>query len=131
MKKDIDKKKEEVAVTRAEQVARATVAPLMRFRETEDAYELRLNLPGIEKKNLQVQVEEQTLAIEAHREETPREGLTCIRQEFPVVNYRAAYALPDDVDPEAVSAKLTNGILAVTLKKREAAKPRSIKVSIG
>ena len=48
-----------------------------------------------------------------------------------MVNYRAAYALPDDVDPEAVSAKLTNGILTVTLKKREAAKPRSIKVSIG
>ena len=130
MKKDVDKKKDEVAVTRAEQVARATVAPLLRFRETEDGFELRLNLPGIDKKNLQVQVADQTLSIEAHREETPREG-TCIRQEFPVVNYRAAYALPDDVDPDAVSAKLTNGILTVTLKKREAAKPRSIKVSIG
>ena len=129
MKKDIEKK-EEVAVTRGQQMPRATVAPLMRFRDTEDGFELRLNLPGVEQKDLQVQIADHTLVIEARREESFREGLTCVRQEFPVVDYRAAYELPEDVDVSAISAKLANGILTVTLKKREAAKPRRIAVNV-
>ncbi|NLF85998.1 MAG: Hsp20/alpha crystallin family protein, partial [Lentisphaerae bacterium] len=79
---------------------------------------------------LQVQIADHTLAIEARREESAREGLTCVRQEFPVVDYRAAYELPEDVDASAISAKLANGILTVTLKKREAAKPRRIAVNV-
>ena len=129
MKKDVEKR-EEVAVTRGEQASRPTVAPLMRFRDTEDGFELRLNLPGVEQKNLQVQIADRTLVIEARREESFREGLTCVRQEFPVVDYRAAYELPEDVDVSAISAKLANGILTVTLKKRETAKPRRIAVSV-
>lgn len=129
MKKDIEKR-EEVAVTKGDLVARPTVAPLMRFRDTDDGFELRLNLPGIEQKNLQVQTANHTLVIEARREEPAREGLQCVRQEFPVVDYRAAYELPEDVDPAAIGARLVNGILTVTLKKREAAKPRRIAVSV-
>lgn len=129
MKKDVEKR-EEVAVTRGEQVARPTVAPLMRFRDTEDGFELRLNLPGVEQKNLQVQIVDHTLSIEARREEPVCEGLQCVRQEFPMVDYRAAYELPEDVDPAAIGAKLANGILTVMLKKREAAKPRRIAVSV-
>ncbi len=129
MKKDVEKR-EEVAVTRGEQASRPTVAPLMRFRDTEDGFELRLNLPGVEQKNLQVQIADRTLVIEARREEPSRDGLQCVRQEFPMVDYRAAYELPEDVDPAAIGARLVNGILTVTLKKRETAKPRRIAVSV-
>lgn len=128
MKKELEKK-EEVTVQRG-QASHATIAPLMRFNETGEAFELRLNLPGVEQKNLQVQIADHVLVIEARREETARDGMTCVRQEFPVVDYRAAYELPDDVDASAIGAKLANGILTVTLKKRESAKPRRIAVSV-
>jgi HSP20 family protein len=128
MKKELEKQ-EDVAVKR-EQISHARVAPLMRFSDTEEAFELRFNLPGVEQKNLQVQVADNALVIEARREESARDGMTCVRQEFPVVDYQAAYELPDDVDASAIGAKLANGILTVTLKKREAAKPRRIAVSV-
>jgi HSP20 family protein len=128
MKTDKEKK-EEVAV-RHEKAPHAKVAPLMRFTDTEEAFEMRLNLPGVEQKGLQVQVADNTLMIEARREDPAHGDLKCVRQEFPVVDYQAAYELPDDVDASAISAKLANGILTVALKKREAAKPRRIAVSV-
>ena len=128
MKKEQDKTPEVVAKTA--RTERTKVAPLMRFSEDEHAFVLRLNLPGVEQTGLQVQTENNTLTIEARREESAHAELKCVRQEFPIVDYRAAYELPDDVDPTAINAKLAHGVLTVTLKKREAAKPQRIAVSV-
>ncbi len=128
MKADKEKKEELATADRISQHAK--VAPLMRFNETDSAFEMRLSLPGVEQKGLQVEVENNTLVIEAKRNDPEHAEMKCIRQEFPVVDYQAAYELPDDVDTSAINAKLSNGILTVTLKKREAAKPRRISVSV-
>ena len=129
MKANLEKAKDEVAVRRG-RAEHAKVAPLMRFTETEDAFEMRLSLPGVEQKGLSVQVDNRTLTITAQREDSPHADLKCVRQEFPVVDYQAAYELPEDVDPAAIGAKLANGVLTVSLKKREAAKPRKIAISV-
>jgi HSP20 family protein len=129
MKAENDKKPSEIA-KKSPACAHAKVAPLMRFNETDNAFELRLNLPGVEQKGLQVQVEDNKLMIDAARADPDHADLKCVRQEFPVVDYQAAYELPDDVDASAIGAKLANGILTITLAKRKAPEPKRITVSV-
>lgn len=129
MKADKEKKQDEIA-TNLPARAHAKVAPLMRFNETDSAFELRLNLPGVEQKALQVQIENNKLMIDAARADPAHADLKCVRQEFPVVDYQAAYELPDDVDTSAIGAKLANGILTITLAKRKAPEPKRIAVSV-
>lgn len=108
--------------------AHAKVAPLMRFNETDTAFELRLSLPGVKQDGVKVQIERNTLMVEAHRDTPDRRDMKCIRQEIPMVDYCAAYEVPEDVDTASVGARLANGILEITLKKQEAAKPRQIEI---
>lgn len=87
----------------------------------EDAYHARVDLPGVPKDAVQVLVENSVLTVRAeHKEEG--EG----RSES--YSLTRSLALPEDADAGAVSAKLENGVLAITLPKLEEKKPRRISI---
>lgn len=93
------------------------------FYETDSAYELRAELPGVEKSDVNVELENAVLQIKAHRkigsgQEDERE-VTLVR----------TVTVGDDVDPDNIKARLENGILSIHLAKREAKQPKTIKVN--
>ncbi|MBC2603678.1 Hsp20/alpha crystallin family protein [Puniceicoccus vermicola] len=89
---------------------------------TEDAYEVRAELPGVRKADVSVEIENAVLEIKAKRQlddENAKSEVALVRR----------ITVGDDVDTEQVKARLEDGILSVHLPKREARKPKAIKVA--
>ena len=107
-----------------------STAPAVNVAEDENAYTLEMAAPGIKKEYCRVSINEDGnlyVAIEnkmEHKEEDKK--LRYLRREFSYSNYEQSYTLPDDVNKEAIAAKVENGILTVTLPKM---KQEEIKVA--
>jgi HSP20 family protein len=103
-------------------------APMADLFETEDAYVVEAELPGIKQEDIDVEISERELRITGELKEREREGIlrrgTRRTGRF---EYRAL--LPTDVKPEQVSAALENGVLAVSVPKAQALKPRHIEIT--
>ncbi len=106
-------------------------APSVDIFETENELVLHADLPGVEMNNIDIKVENNTLAIQGERKFEQNEnhkGFHRIERSYgSFVRY---FSLPDTVDTENVRAGYSNGVLTVTLPKKEIAKPKSIKVQV-
>lgn len=96
--------------------------------ESETAWTLRADLPGTRKEDVAIGVEGGALTLEARREARLPEGARAIHRERRSLELRRTWRLPDTVDADAVSATFTDGVLSVTLPKRERARPRQIEI---
>jgi HSP20 family protein len=106
-------------------------APAVDIYETPDELVLKADLPDVELKDVDVRVENQTLTIAGQRKfekEDDQKGYHRIERSYG--NFVRSFAIPDTFDTEKVGAEYKNGVLTVTLPKREAAKPRQIKVEV-
>jgi HSP20 family protein len=123
----------EDAVTRlmSEPSAGRPWAPAVDILETEDAITLKADVPDVEVENLDIRVENNTLTLKGHRKFEKDEKVKGFhRIERSYGDFVRTFALPNTVDGERVSADYKNGVLAVTLPKKEAAKPKQIKVAV-
>jgi HSP20 family protein len=102
--------------------------PAINVGSTDDQVTVYVFAPGIDPKSLDIQMQQNLLSISGKREETPEKGATFYRQERFRGEFRRALTLPEDVDPEKVEAKYRDGIVEITVKRREAAKPRQISI---
>jgi HSP20 family protein len=108
----------------------ATVFPALNVFEERETLTIKAELPGVEAGDLSVSMEGDTLTIKGKRE--PRhngEKLSFHRREIETGNFSRAVNLPIKVNPESVTAKLTNGILTITLEKAAEVKPRQVTVT--
>jgi HSP20 family protein len=104
-------------------------SPLTNIAETEQAYEITAELPGVKPEDLNVEYREGTLVISGRKaEEKEEKGKTFHRVERYSGEFRRVIALPQTVDQEHVEAKYTDGVLRVTVPKAEAVKPRQISI---
>jgi HSP20 family protein len=94
--------------------------------ENNDTLTVEAELPGFSKDQISVSVEQGVLTIEAKREEKADEGQPHLRERTYHVSRR--FSLPTAYDTSSVDAKLENGVLTLTLPKREEVKPRRIEV---
>lgn len=100
--------------------------------ETEEAIHLKLELPGINKEDLDIQVSKNAVAISGERKEenkTNNNGVT--RSEFRYGKFSRVIPLPVYVQNSTVTAEYKDGILTLTLPKAEAEKNKVIKVQVG
>ncbi len=105
-----------------------TAAYPVDIRETEDHLIIEAELPGFEKKDVDVTLENGVLSITAQRSSEKREGQAHLAERrFNRVQRR--FSLPTTVDESKVDAKLDNGVLTLRLSKREEAKARKITVN--
>ena len=110
----------------------AATQPAVNVVETNTEFRLELAAPGFEKQDFTLSVEKDYLTISAKHEqkqETEEERFT--RREFRVDSFQHAFKLPQTVNQEAVKAVYENGILNVTLPKKEEAKAVSKTIAIG
>ena len=106
-------------------------SPVSDVIESKDEIVIKTELPGIDEKNVDVQIESGVLTIKGERnaeKETEEKGYRRVERSYG--SFLRTFALPPSVEPERVSASFTNGLLEVHLPKKEDAKPRSIKVDV-
>ena len=109
-----------------------TFRPQVNILETADDFRLELAAPGWRKKDFDVQIENDQLVISAERAEEAPEGATYLRREFRPQAFTRRFTLSDAVDTAAVKASFKNGLLLLTLAKKEEAKvqpPRKVTVA--
>lgn len=106
-------------------------APAVDIYETPNELVVKADLPDVEEKDIDVRVENNLLTIRGERK---------LEKSVPVENYlrvertygssHRSFSLPNTVNPEAIAAEYKNGVLTVTLPKREESKPRQVKVTV-
>jgi HSP20 family protein len=105
------------------------LTPAADVLETEGGFEVVLDLPGLDPKAIQIQVENDVLTVQAERKFTqPKEK--ALRSERAHGTYFRSFSLPASVDGGKVEARYEAGVLTVALPKREEAKPRTIQVNV-
>lgn len=106
--------------------------PPAEIHETPEAFHLKLELPGMEAQDLDVQVTAESVAISGERkEETRTEDKGMTRTEFRYGHFRRVIPLPTRIQNDQVHAEYKNGILRLTLPKAEEDKNKVVKVNIG
>jgi HSP20 family protein len=105
--------------------------PAVDIVEGEQSLSVRTDLPGLKEEDIEVKVENGTLTIKGKREFQQEEnGKGYHRIERSYGSFSRVFGLPETVDPDKVTAQYKNGVLDVVFAKREAAKPKSVKVAI-
>ena len=106
-------------------------SPAVDIFETDNDLVLKADLPDVDPKNVAIQLENGTLTLKGERRfEDQKNGKGFHRIERSYGSFTRAFSLPDTVDGENVKADYKNGVLTVTLPKKEVAKPRTINVEI-
>ncbi|MGA7410916.1 MAG: Hsp20/alpha crystallin family protein [Bryobacteraceae bacterium] len=105
--------------------------PAVDIFETENELVLKADLPEVDPKNVEIQIENGTLTLKGNRAfEDEKNGKGYHRIERSYGSFVRAFSLPETVDPENVKADFKNGVLTMTIAKKEVAKPRTIKVEV-
>jgi len=106
--------------------------PPAELSEMEDGYELRLEVPGMNAKDIEIEVTAEAISISGDRKsETKTEENGKTRTEFRYGQFRRVIPLPGRIDNSAVKAEYKDGILNVMLPKAEEEKNKVVKVEIG
>jgi HSP20 family protein len=106
--------------------------PVINVGTTPDTIEVMALAPGLDPASLQLSIDRGLLVISGERKsEIPEagDGISVYAQERFAGNFRRVVSLPDEADPAQVDATYRDGILRVTVAKRESSKPRRIEVS--
>ncbi len=122
------------AVTRGgeESLLGGSFVPPVDVYEDEHQIMLKMEVPGIDQKDIDIQVENNILTIHGERKlekEEKEENFQRVERRYG--SFTRSFTLPHTVDPEKINADYENGILKIGLAKREEAKPKQIKVNIG
>lgn len=103
-------------------------APLADLTETEDAYLAEVELPGVGKDDISIELSGQELAITGEYRQEGKGGRALVRgRRSGRFEYRVL--LPGQADPDKITASLADGVLTVTVPKAETEKPRRIEIS--
>ena len=105
--------------------------PAAEMDETEDEIRLKLEIPGMEAKDLDIEVTETSIDISGERKsETKTEARGMVRSEFNYGKFERVIPLPAHIQNDKVKAEYHNGILTLTLPKTEAEKHKTVKVEV-
>jgi HSP20 family protein len=105
--------------------------PAVDVRETEKAYVLDMELPGYDEKSIAVNVDNGNLSIESRLEESreDKKGETYLLRERRSSAFSRSFKLPENADPESVTASFKNGVLSLEIGKRAEAQKRTIQIN--
>lgn len=127
----LDSVLEEILSPASEAVQEPKVSsPRMNIVENASAYEIEAELPGVEKSDIKLTLNKQLVSIEAqtHRNTEPRAGETIIHAERVDQRYARSVELPQEIDDSQAVARMENGVLFLTLPKKQATQSRTLTV---
>ena len=115
-----------------EALTTTSFAPPVDIYEDEHTITLKLEVPGIDEKDIDVRVEGNTLTVHGERKiekEEKEENFRRVERQYG--SFTRSFTLPSSVDPAQVSANYDKGVLKINLAKKAEAKPKQIKVNVG
>jgi len=121
-KREVEKKPESTIPSR-------TFLPTTDIFETDKALTVILEMPGVDKEKVDVNVENDILTIEGRIDYSKYEGLQPVYTEYNVGHYVRSFQISSKLEQDKISAELKDGVMTLVLPKAEKAKPRKIKVS--
>lgn len=104
------------------------ITPVASVNETTDGYTLELEMPGVSKEGLEISVENNELSIVGRRTTISVEG-TLIHRESRPHDYRRSFEIDPSIDNGKIAARMSQGVVTLTLPKAEEVKPRKIAVA--
>jgi HSP20 family protein len=111
-----------------------TTIPVRQFLPATDIYETEselmviLEMPGVEKSNVSINVEDSVLNVEGRLDLTKYQGLHPLYTEYNIGNYSRSFRLSNKIDQHKIAAEMKDGVLSLRMPKAEEAKPRNIQV---
>jgi HSP20 family protein len=120
-KREVEKKEETTIRARV-------YVPTADIYETQDALHVILEMPGIEKNNIDIHVEDDVLSVDGRLDLSKYQGLEPLYTEYNVGHYSRSFRLSNRINQSDIGAELKDGVLSVILPKVEEAKPRTIEV---
>jgi HSP20 family protein len=122
---------EGISRTRTGQTDLATWAPAVDIYEAENELVVKADLPGLQEKDIDIRVENNTLTIRGERKfekEVSEENYLRVERAYGA--FTRSFSLPNTINTEGIHAEYRNGTLVVRLPKREESKPKQIKVNV-
>jgi HSP20 family protein len=106
-----------------------TTLPSVNIKEDDNGFEVELAAPGLEKGDFKVELDKSVLTISSDKkvENETKEGQQFTRREFSYQSFSRSFTLPSIVEADKIAAKYENGILRVSIPKKEEAKPKPAK----
>ncbi len=116
---------------RSSESAVTTWAPAVDIQETENELVLKADLPGLDEKDIDVRIENNTLTVRGERKfEKQVNEDNYLRVERSYGSFSRSFTLPNSINTEAIHAEYKNGVLTVQLPKRAESKPKQVKVNV-
>lgn len=106
-------------------------SPALDVSESERAYTVHMDLPGVAKSDVKIAIDGRRVNVEAnaHKSEEKKDGVRVVYRERSVNSYARSFTLPQDIDQAESQAKLDNGVLTLTLGKRRASMASQLAVN--
>lgn len=105
--------------------------PKVDVYETDDSYVLKADLPGLKKEDIKIDVHDNTLTFKGEKKvEKKTEKDNYVRVERSYGSFKRSFTLSDNVDSENIKAGYKDGVLEITLVKKEEAKPKEINIEV-
>ena len=105
-----------------------TTLPSVNVKENDDQFEIEVAAPGLEKKDFNIEINNDVLQISSEKKlENEEQDEKYTRREFSYQSFCRSFTLPNTVDSEKIKAQYKDGILNITIPKKEEAKPKPAK----
>ena len=114
--------------------AYGTSLPAVNIKEDDDNYEIEVAVPGLKKDDFKIEIEHDVLTVSSQQEdESNVDEESYKRREFRYASFKRSFTLPENkVDGNKIKANYVNGVLHITLPKKEEAKPKPVRtIKIG
>jgi HSP20 family molecular chaperone IbpA len=121
-KREVEKQQESTIPARS-------FVPVTDIYEAENALTVVLEMPGVDKGSVDINVEAGVLTIEGRLDFSKYEDMQPVYTEYNIGHYRRSFSLSNKIDQSKIGAEMKDGVLTITLPKAEEAKPRRISVS--
>jgi HSP20 family protein len=121
-KREVEKKPESTVPLRS-------FLPVSDIFETDHALNVVLEMPGVAKENVDIDIDNDVLKISGRIDIAKYEGLQPVYTEYNIGNYSRSFQLSNKIDQDGIKAELKDGVMTLVLPKSEKAKPRRISVN--
>jgi HSP20 family protein len=122
------KEKKEVVSKEEKTVPTRSFLPTTDIYETDEALTVVMEIPGVEKKDIDVDLENDVLRVEGRIDFSKYEGLEPLYTEYNVGHFARAFTLSRKIDQQQITAQVEDGVLTLTLRKAKEAQPRRIAI---
>ena len=109
----------------------AAVVPAVNIAETENAFEVALAVPGLKKEDIKINLEKSVLSVSAEKKtETTDENKKFSKREYNFNSFSRSFNLPQSADSSKIDAEYVDGVLTLTIAKKEEAKNQSREITL-